>query len=1153
MKFLIFGTGDYYERYKKWFPSKDVLALLDNSEKKQNTQIDGIPVLAPEEGVKLPYDVIVILSFYVKEMRQQLYRLGVPEERICHFYDLHGLICREDKKKPEIFWGGARELTEDKARLKETILLLSQDLELGGPALALFYAAKALKKQGRRVLLASMIDGKLKERLLKEEIPVIVDANLQIGTMKDITWIRDFSLIICNTINYHVFLSKRDSEIPVIWWLHDSPFFYHGVRKEILESIDRTNLLVCSVGPVPEKAIHRFLPDLKIKKQLYGVEDTGSASRRDRPKDSKGGGSIHFVTIGYIESRKGQDILIQAVLSLPKSLKKRAKFSLIGQNSSAFAQDLMEITKDIPEVEITGPVDRDKINEILENADVLICPSREDPMPTVCAEAMMHQVPCLVSDAAGTAGYIEDGENGLVFSCGDFKALRKKIEWCISHYEELAVMGKNARKLYDKHFSMEVFEKGWKEMADSLLSVGREPFQKYRSVPVALYGLSKETEKALEELKGRFRIVGLLDSFQEEGTFYGKPVISLESCIDQGVKLIIVVARPGSCKAIAKKIGSFCMENKIALMDIRGKDLHRQNEIVYDLKNLDGYTREELMGRCMEADIISLDLFDTLVMRRVLFSADVIELTEKRLEEKQVFLQDFCAKRLGAEKKLSQIGAPSLTEIYENVLEKSDKIPLTARELADLEWQIDFDLIVPRQDMTELVSELTEKGKEVCIITDTYYTGEQIREILKKCGIRGLTGVFVSSEYGIGKTQGLFEIFRKRTGEKKRLHIGDDLTADIEYAKRTQIEAFRILSAQELLENLGFLGFEKHMDSLSARIKLGLFAAKLFNSPFQFETLEKKLCINSAFDLGYLLIAPVVTDFVVWLAEKLRSEPVSNMWFGARDGYLIKILYDRLVGENKSVYFLTSRAAAVRAGVENIEDLRHIAEMKFSGTVKEQLKERFGIEISEEESGARDLTQYSRQILSQALIYKRNYQKYIASLNPGDEDLGFFDFVAKGTTQMYCSRLVSNHLKGFYFLQLEKGFARDRSLDIQAFYDSEKEESRSIFDNYYILETILTSPMPSVTGFDENGEACYGKESRSRRGIECFQRVQAGIKEFFETFLEICPESSRDSSKKADEVFLELIHHVRISEGDFMKLEVEDPFFNRLTEMEALI
>ena len=345
MKFLIFGTGDYYNRYKKWFPAKEVLALLDNSEKKQNTKIDGIQVLPPEEGVRLPYDAIVILSFYIKEMRRQLQSLGVPKEKIYHFYDLHGLIYREDRKKPEIFYGNAGKLIEDHSLLKETVLFLSQDLELGGPALALFYAAKALKKQGRNVLFASMIDGKLKERLLKEEIPIIVDANLQIGAMRDITWIRDFLLIICNTINYHVFLSERNSRIPIIWWLHDSPFFYHGVKKEILESIDRTNLLVCSVGPVPGKAIQAFLPDLKIKELLYGVEDSGSIFEQKNPKVPRNSRSVHFVTIGYIESRKGQDILVQAVLSLPENLRKHARFSLVGQNSSVFAQNLIEITK----------------------------------------------------------------------------------------------------------------------------------------------------------------------------------------------------------------------------------------------------------------------------------------------------------------------------------------------------------------------------------------------------------------------------------------------------------------------------------------------------------------------------------------------------------------------------------------------------------------------------------------------------------------------------------------------------------------------------------------------------------------------------------------------------------------------------------------
>ena len=71
-KILLFGTGDYYNRYKKWFPREDVQALLDNAPDKQDTLLDGIPVVSPKQGVQLPYDIIVILSFYVKTMKRQL-------------------------------------------------------------------------------------------------------------------------------------------------------------------------------------------------------------------------------------------------------------------------------------------------------------------------------------------------------------------------------------------------------------------------------------------------------------------------------------------------------------------------------------------------------------------------------------------------------------------------------------------------------------------------------------------------------------------------------------------------------------------------------------------------------------------------------------------------------------------------------------------------------------------------------------------------------------------------------------------------------------------------------------------------------------------------------------------------------------------------
>ncbi len=460
MKYLLFGTGDYYERYKKWFHSEDVLALLDNSPAKQNKIVDGIRVLSPEEGIKLPFDVIVILSFYVKEMRQQLNDLNIPDSKIYHFYDLHQLIYQKERKKPIQCYGDVKNVVRTSDPAERKILLLSQDMTLGGPAIALFYVAQVLLKQGYQVVFASMLDGPLREKLLDLNIPVIVDVNLQIETMEDAEWTNHFSLLFCNTINFHVFLSKRNINIPVIWWLHDSEFFYHGIKRECLQSLNTNNLKVYSVGSVPERTMHNFLPNLSIERLIYGVNDSvGEFGLKQKNKDSDTTKKLCFVTIGYIENRKGQDILVEAIKLLPEEIRRKAEFYLVGQNSSSFAQKLIEQTKGIPEIMITGPVDRKGIDEILEYADMMICPSREDPMPTVAAEAMMHYTPCIVSSVTGTAEYIENGKSGFVFPSENVQQLSEKIMWCILNDEKVYYMGRKARLVYEQIFSMSVFEK----------------------------------------------------------------------------------------------------------------------------------------------------------------------------------------------------------------------------------------------------------------------------------------------------------------------------------------------------------------------------------------------------------------------------------------------------------------------------------------------------------------------------------------------------------------------------------------------------------------------------------------------------------------------------------------------------------------------
>ena len=645
-----------------------------------------------------------------------------------------------------------------------------------------------------------------------------------------------------------------------------------------------------------------------------------------------------------------------------------------------------------------------------------------------------------------------------------------------------------------------------------------QKLQKYKGKKIAIYGLGIETEKALEKIRQSFQIMGLLDSYRETGTLYDMPIISLEQAIHDSVELIIVVARPGSCRAIAKRIGNLCEKNHIDLIDVRGMNLCNKKKIAYDFNNIEEITVQQLWKIVEDNDVISFDLFDTLVMRQTLFPSDIFEMVDINLKEHEIYIEDFSQKRMFCEKELSKYKAPTLLEIYIYMKEIYKISELDPEKISELEWQIDYNLMVPRKEVCEIFIKIKELEKEVYIVSDSYYSRQQIKEVMKKCKITSYTDILISCEYKTAKTQELFKELKKKTGDRSVLHIGDDVIADIESAKKNDISSYRLYSGVDLLEMSGYMGLWEYTNELLDKIKIGMFVAKIFNSPFQFKDKEKRICVNSAYDIGYLFFAPIISDFVLWLREEVKNNKIQNLWFCARDGYLIKKLYDEWNINKPSVYFLTSRIAAIRAGIEKTEDIEYVENMKFSGSLKEQLQERFGITIEEE--GTDTLLDYSQKILEQSVVDRKNYITYINYLNLKDGDIAFFDFVAKGTSQLYIGRLLENHLKGFYFLQLESQNMKKMGLDIVAYYTEDEREGSIIFDDYYILETVLTSPMPSIIKFDENGEACYTEETRSKEAIDCVLEIQRGIFEYFQMYIQQYTKMERYSCKKIDEIFL---------------------------------
>ena len=120
----------------------------------------------------------------------------------------------------------------------------------------------------------------------------------------------------------------------------------------------------------------------------------------------------------------------------------------------------------------------------------------------------------------------------------------------------------------------------------------------------------------------------------------------------------------------------------------------------------------------------------------------------------------------------------------------------------------------------------------------------------------------------------------------------------------------------------------------------------------------------------------MICDFVLWFRNQVEEYRLNNILFCARDGYLIKQLYDELCNSVSSLYFLTSRTAAIRSGMENEEDIRYVEDMKFSGSLSEQLEKRFGICVDIADNRV-DLLDYKEEILNRSAMC-RKITRYIS-------------------------------------------------------------------------------------------------------------------------------------------------------------------------------
>lgn len=191
--------------------------------------------------------------------------------------------------------------------------------------------------------------------------------------------------------------------------------------------------------------------------------------------------------------------------------------------------------------------------------------------------------------------------------------------------------------------------------------------------------------------------------------------------------------------------------------------------------DIETYKREI---KCHE--VISFDIFDTLLYRIVNRPTDVFRLMEPSVDE--IFgMQDFCAKRIAAEKaarRLSEEEEITLADIYSAFKVSHEE----AGALAQCECKTELAVLRRDSIMAELLSYSVAIGKKVLIISDMYQSEKFLRAALSQAGIYEYDALYVSSAEKVAKVTGkLFRTVAKKeriTDYKQWLHIGNDFYSD---------------------------------------------------------------------------------------------------------------------------------------------------------------------------------------------------------------------------------------------------------------------------------------------------------------------------------------------------------------------------------------
>ncbi len=356
---------------------------------------------------------------------------------------------------------------------------------------------------------------------------------------------------------------------------------------------------------------------------------------------------------------------------------------------------------------------------------------------------------------------------------------------------------------------------------------------------------------------------------------------------------------------------------------------------------------------------IAFDIFDTLIMRPLINAESTKSIVASNLPAHLARM--YTDYRVLAEGEARQLKGKDvdLGEIYakfQQLTQLSDEDILTIREL---EEHTEYKSLFKRSGGAELFEQAKASGKPVILISDMFLPQSLITRVLNTNGIHGWAAFYLSNEVGLRKDSGELYDYVLQTHNlqpNELLMVGDNERSDFQIPCDKGIVGMHVLRPTEIARGMPrlrrFVETYEFAHDLNAELTLGLLFAKNF-SAITYPTLNPGSLFHATpYNVGYSLLGPMLGSMAQWLIDNAATDHVERLYFLAREGQLMKSVYDvwasDLPDAPSADYLVVSRRTCGVPLIKSMEDILTISKSDYHlNTAGNFLTERFGLELSD--------------------------------------------------------------------------------------------------------------------------------------------------------------------------------------------------------------